>query len=218
MPDLKISALPAASTPLDGTEIVPVVQGGTTDRATVANLTAGRAVAGLSFTATGGTVTASAPVLNGTQTWNNAGVTFTAFNLNTTDTASGANSRLISMQVGGSDIWWVRKDGFHFYNSAAGLIWSGRGVFSLPANGQYRFQNSAQNATVDLTVTNNIATFSTPVKVNALTVATLPAATAGAGTKSFVTDANATTFASIVAGGGSNGVPVYSDGTNWRIG
>lgn len=52
-----------------------------------------------------------------------------------------------------------------------------------------------------------------------LTVATLPAAaTAGAGATYFVTDATATTFASIVAGGAANGVPVYSDGTNWRIG
>lgn len=52
-----------------------------------------------------------------------------------------------------------------------------------------------------------------------LTVATLPAAAAGyTGFRAFVTDANATTFASIVAGGGSNGVPVYCDGTNWRIG
>lgn len=50
------------------------------------------------------------------------------------------------------------------------------------------------------------------------TVATLPAASVGAGSRAFVTDANATTFASIVAGGGANGVPVYSDGTNWRIG
>jgi hypothetical protein len=37
MPDLKISQLPAATTPLAGTEIVPLVQGGTTDRATVAD-------------------------------------------------------------------------------------------------------------------------------------------------------------------------------------
>lgn len=52
-----------------------------------------------------------------------------------------------------------------------------------------------------------------------LTVATLPAAvTAGAGARAFVSDANATTFASIVAGGGANNVPVYCDGTNWRIG
>ena len=51
------------------------------------------------------------------------------------------------------------------------------------------------------------------------TVATLPsAATSGAGARSFVSDATATTFASTVAGGGANNVPVYSDGTNWKIG
>ena len=33
-----------------------------------------------------------------------------------------------------------------------------------------------------------------------------------------VSDANSTTFNSIVAGGGSNTVPVFFDGTNWRIG
>jgi hypothetical protein len=49
------------------------------------------------------------------------------------------------------------------------------------------------------------------------TVASLP--TAGViGRRSFVSDANATTFASIVAGGGANKVPVYDDGTNWRVG
>lgn len=52
-----------------------------------------------------------------------------------------------------------------------------------------------------------------------LTVGTLPAAgTAGAGARAIVTDANATTFHSIVAAGGANVVPVFSDGTNWRIG
>jgi hypothetical protein len=51
-----------------------------------------------------------------------------------------------------------------------------------------------------------------------VTVAALPSATGLAGYRAFVTDANATTFASIVAGGGSNVVPVYCDGTNWRIG
>lgn len=49
------------------------------------------------------------------------------------------------------------------------------------------------------------------------TVATLPAA-GHVGARNFVTDANATTFASVVAGGGANKVPVYDDGTNWRIG
>jgi hypothetical protein len=51
------------------------------------------------------------------------------------------------------------------------------------------------------------------------TVATLPsAATSGTGARAFVSDATATTFASTVAGGGANKVPVYSDGTNWKIG
>jgi len=50
-------------------------------------------------------------------------------------------------------------------------------------------------------------------------VSALPvAAAAGAGARSFVTDATATTFHSTVAGGGTNKVPVVSDGTNWLIG
>jgi hypothetical protein len=54
MADKKISALPAASTPLAGTEVLPIVQGGTTDQVSVANLTAGRAVNALSATTTAG--------------------------------------------------------------------------------------------------------------------------------------------------------------------
>jgi hypothetical protein len=38
------------------------------------------------------------------------------------------------------------------------------------------------------------------------------------GARAFVSDANATTFGTVAAGGGANAVPVYSDGTNWRIG
>ena len=45
MADKKISALPAATTPLVGTEVLPIVQGGVTDQVSVANLTSGRDVA-----------------------------------------------------------------------------------------------------------------------------------------------------------------------------
>lgn len=51
-----------------------------------------------------------------------------------------------------------------------------------------------------------------------LTVATLPAAAANKGVGFLVSDANATAFWTIVAGGGANTVPVRSDGANWRIG
>ena len=52
MADTKISALPASTTPLAGTESVPIVQSGVTKQVSVANLTAGRAVgsAGGTFT------------------------------------------------------------------------------------------------------------------------------------------------------------------------
>ena len=51
------------------------------------------------------------------------------------------------------------------------------------------------------------------------TVATLPSAvTSGKGARSFVTDALGPTFGSTVAAGGAVAVPVYSDGTNWKVG
>ena len=51
------------------------------------------------------------------------------------------------------------------------------------------------------------------------TVATLPSAvTSGKGARSFVTDALAPTFGSTVAAGGAVATPVYSDGTNWKVG
>jgi hypothetical protein len=49
MADTKISALTAATVPLAGTEVLPIVQSGTTKKVPVSDLTAGRAVSGLSF-------------------------------------------------------------------------------------------------------------------------------------------------------------------------
>ena len=50
-------------------------------------------------------------------------------------------------------------------------------------------------------------------------VATLPgAASLGAGARAFVIDSSVSTFGTTVAGGGSTKVPVYSDGTNWKVG
>lgn len=44
MSDVKISNLPASITPLAGTEVLPVVQGGVTKKVSVANITAGREI------------------------------------------------------------------------------------------------------------------------------------------------------------------------------
>ena len=54
MADSKISALPASTTPLAGTEVLPIVQSSTTKQVSVANLTAGRAISATQLTLTTG--------------------------------------------------------------------------------------------------------------------------------------------------------------------
>jgi hypothetical protein len=52
MADTKISALPASTTPLAGTEVLPIVQSSSTKQVSVANLTAGRSFDALGMTLT----------------------------------------------------------------------------------------------------------------------------------------------------------------------
>jgi len=95
MANSKISALPAASTPLAGTEVLPIVQSGVTDQVSVANLTAGRAVATGNLTVTGtGTVsgdfTVTGGLVGGVQTLSGAGaVNVTTLTTAFTSTATG---------------------------------------------------------------------------------------------------------------------------------
>jgi len=56
MADSKISALPASTVPLAGTEVLPIVQSSTTKQVSVANLTAGRAISATQITLTTGNV------------------------------------------------------------------------------------------------------------------------------------------------------------------
>ena len=73
--------------------------------ATIAASGGGGALTGTSLTLTQGTITAAAPVLDATTTWNNAAVIFTGVNLNVTDTASADTSALLRLQRNGVDIF-----------------------------------------------------------------------------------------------------------------
>mgnify|MGYP003339303457 CR=1 FL=1 len=53
MADTKISALTSASTPLAGTEVLPIVQSGVTVKVSVDNLTTGKAVSAATLNLTG---------------------------------------------------------------------------------------------------------------------------------------------------------------------
>jgi hypothetical protein len=66
MADKKISALTGATTPLAGTEVLPIVQGGSTVKVSVDNLTAGKSVSASAFVPTGSTVPANGMYLDTT--------------------------------------------------------------------------------------------------------------------------------------------------------
>ena len=76
MADLKISQLPAATTPVAGTEVLPIVQSGTTSKVSIADLTVGRNVTATTFlggldtnvAAAGLTVTGTTVAADGTDT------------------------------------------------------------------------------------------------------------------------------------------------------
>jgi hypothetical protein len=57
------------------------------------------------------------------------------------------------------------------------------------------------------------------ITTTANTYANLPSGSSRfTGTRAIITNANTTTFNSLVSGGGSNVMPVFYDGTNWRVG
>jgi hypothetical protein len=70
MADKKISALTGATTPLAGTEVLPIVQGGSTVKVAVSDLTAGRAVSATVVTSTVATGTAPLVVASTTNVAN----------------------------------------------------------------------------------------------------------------------------------------------------
>jgi hypothetical protein len=267
---------------------------------------------------TNGTVTANTPLLDLSQTWNNAGVAFDAVRVNVTQTAALGTSTLINLQIGGSSRFNIDTNGFIFGTGGVGvggataIGWSSRGQMLSPADGIIGLYNNARtdftrlqfggttsafpalkraatvlearladdtaytpiraasyyynsgslirdnadgviqlgnNSNTDFTrlqfggTTSSFpslkrngaaievrladdsasATISAAAFMNdvAVTVASLPAAAARASQRRYVSDSTVTAagnFGAIVAGGGANPTPVYSDGTNWRIG
>jgi hypothetical protein len=103
MADTKISGLPASTVPLAGTEVLPIVQGTTTKQVSIANVTAGRAVAALNLSTSGSTSTT--PVLS-----------FNASNCNLASGATVANTYLQAVMqnksgtAGASTNWAVSND------------------------------------------------------------------------------------------------------------
>lgn len=87
MADVKISGLPAASTPVAGTEVLPIVQGGQTRQVSINNLTTGKAVTATQYTSTIAIGTAPLVVTSTTEVAN-----LRAANATSADTANQIKS------------------------------------------------------------------------------------------------------------------------------
>jgi len=96
------------------------------------------------------------------------------------------------------------------------------GAIGLGVNSYYgsgALQNYGGTGQVLISSGTNAAATWGNIKTPATTYSGLgSAATAGAGARGFITDCTTTTFLATAAGGGSNAVPVVSNGTNWLVG
>jgi len=213
----------------------------------------------------GKTVTTDAPVINLSQTWNNAATTFTGLKLNVTDTASLADSNLLDLQVGGSVKARINTDGTILspdvtnrtaispYNAYGyGVDGSTNVIFAPVSQPTLKLKttltSSTDNLTLDcrsggsigfgdalpdllilreaagvLKVTDG-STGTGYIKQVPVLTANLPnAATVGAGTRGFVSDAGTIAFNTDIGTGtgtpsANTTIPVFSDGSVWKAG
>jgi hypothetical protein len=137
-------------------------------------------------------------------------ITYSGINVNINDNSFNKNSITYAIKCADDTPYSVVISGNTFKDYTTVIDTSNHSnLYTIVSNqsyGQTTFVGALTNSIVD---GNNIGTAHN-------TVATLPAGTRGM--RSYVTDANATTFASIVVGGGANVVPVFYNGSNWIIG
>jgi hypothetical protein len=160
MADVKISALPAASTPLTGGEVLPIVQSGTTTKVAVSNLTAG--LAGTASININGTVGATTPT-TGAFT---SGTFSTTLGVTGTSTLAAVNaSGKITSTVGNNGIVLENLSattGYQYLRlvstGASGLIGIDSSVGGVLGTGTtaYSMVLSTQNATSLHLVSNSV--------------------------------------------------------------
>jgi hypothetical protein len=150
MADKKISALDPATTPLAGTEVLPIVQGGVTKQVSVANLTAGRLidVSGLNVS---GLTASTALALDASKNL-----------VSVTNTGTGNNVLSASPTFSGP---LTTNDAYNFGNGtgarAAGagqyIISADNGGFFQQIGGSYSLVLTASGSTSDATLKTNVA-------------------------------------------------------------
>jgi hypothetical protein len=170
------------------------------------------------------------PTTGVTQLIVRAGAGQSTTNLQTWQNAAGSGRLLVTSSLG-----LVALGTFYSVQDSAGTINRAIIQSTMDVNSSYSFNFSSTTdavGTKDLSLSRagvNIGQFGDGgsnsngllylkgVRPVGSTVANLPTAAGNTGMLATVTDANATTIGTTVAGGGADTVLVWSNGTNWRI-
>lgn len=197
MADLKITQLPAATVPLAGTEVLPIVQSGTTKQVTVNDLTVGKVVSALTVNATTFDTNVAAAGVTLVGTTLSADGTDANIDINITPKGTGAVNLSDAILRRGM----LKDTGWTYFNSntTSALDY---------INGS--IQRWAPSGTVTLSVTNwppsgNLGElFVEGINLGAATI-TWP-------TINWITSTGVTTTTF-----GSNGVTLQTSGTDWFL-
>jgi hypothetical protein len=169
MANVKISALTSASTPLAGTEVLPIVQSSATVKVAVADLTAGRAISALSLNSInvglgGGSLATNTAVgisaLGGSNsgTGNNTALGYQAGVTNST----GANNVIVGRVAGytnstGSGNCFIGAAAAYFNTTGSNSVALGSNAYQTNTTGTYNIAIGDSALFSNTTAINNIA-------------------------------------------------------------
>lgn len=156
MADTKISALPASTTPLAGTEVLPIVQSGVTRQVSVNNLTSGKYIPANGMTFPAAAVTSSDP--NTLDDYEEG--TFTPFSYGTSSAGTGTYT---------SQIGKYTKIGNCVYFQIYIIQTAHTGTGNMRIGGLPFNSSSTSNLTPAASLFENLATAASTIPVAAVT-------------------------------------------------
>lgn len=86
------------------------------------------------ITGSGNTVTTDIPLIDGTETWNNGALAFSAIRINITNTASAATSSLLKLQIASANLFNVDRAGVVELAAQTKLSSDGDGILKFTKN------------------------------------------------------------------------------------
>jgi len=138
MADLKISQLDPATTPVAGTEVLPIVQSSATRKVSIADLTAGRSVSALSYVVTGSTIPVNGMYLPSANvvswatnssfrmTLSGSGLAINTTTQNAQITVSSSNTGTGTPVSGNSTVWLINDAGSVTADNGPGITFNSR--------------------------------------------------------------------------------------------